>query len=320
MEREVLEEGPAVSVVVPAYNERGSLEELVGETGAALERVPHEILIVDDGSTDGTWEVVLDLAERFDRVRGVRLSSNQGKAAALAAGFADCRGGRVVTIDADLQDDPSEIPGMLAMMDSKDLDLVSGWKRRRKDPLGKRVLSRVFNGVVRATTGVGLHDFNCGLKAYRRAVVENLDLYGEMHRYTPVLAAQRGFRVGETRVNHRPRRHGESKYGAERIFRGFSDLVTVLFLGRYSFRPLHFFGGIGTLMALAGFVISVYLTVLRITGESIGRRPLLLMGVLLLVVGFQLVSIGLLGEMLLRYSGRAPYIVAERTEDRPLRR
>ena len=305
---------PLVSVVIPAYNEADSLRELAAETATALAGLDYEMVIVDDGSSDGTWNVVGDLAAAGP-VQGIRLSSNQGKAAALAAGFAACRGSFVATMDADLQDDPSEIPLMMALADGEGYDLVSGWKRKRRDPAGKRLPSRLFNLVVRLTTGVRLHDFNCGLKVYRRKVTDNLELYGEMHRYTPVLASHQGFRIGEKAVNHRERKHGRTKYGASRYFRGFSDLLTVLFLHRYSFRPLHFFGGIGTLLALAGFGISAYMSVLWFSGESIGRRPLLLLGVLLLVVGFQFVSLGLLGEMLLKLSRRRPFTIAERTSD-----
>jgi glycosyltransferase involved in cell wall biosynthesis len=311
------ESTPLVSVVVPAYNEAESLEELVRETAVALAGIPYEMIIVDDGSSDGTWEVLAGLSGSVP-LTGIRLSSNQGKAAALAAGFAQCRGQFVATMDADLQDDPAEIRPMIELADREGYDLVSGWKRKRLDPAGKRMPSRLFNLVVRMTTGVRLHDFNCGLKLYRRKVTDTLELYGEMHRYTPVLAAQQGFRIGEKAVNHRARKHGKTKYGLSRYFRGLSDLLTVLFLHRYSYRPLHFFGGIGALLALAGFVISAYMSVLWFAGEPIGRRPLLLLGVLLLVVGFQFVSLGLLGEMLLKLSSRKAFRIAEKTgEDDP---
>lgn len=312
---------PLVSIVVPSFNERDSLPELVDEISAAMGDTPYEVIIVDDGSTDGTWECVRELSgsgrSGSGRVRGLRFSVNSGKAAALAAGFSEAAGSYIATLDADLQDDPSEVLPMISMMEDEHLDLVSGWKKSRKDPIGKKLPSRFFNLTVRLTTGVGLHDFNCGLKVYRRRVIENLELYGEMHRYTPVLAAQKGFRVGEKVVNHRPRRHGRSKYGISRFFRGFSDLLTVLFLNRYSYRPLHFFGGIGTFLALVGLAISVYLTVVWFGGESIGGRPLLLLGVLLLVVGFQFISLGLLGEMLLKLSRRSSFQILERTGQEP---
>lgn len=304
---------PDVSIVVPAFNEEESISELVQEIDECMEGMQYEIIAIDDGSTDNTWERIISLSSRFP-LKGLKLSSNQGKAAALAAGFEKSSGKYVVTIDADLQDDPLEIPEMIRLMEEKNYDLVNGWKKNRKDPAGKTLPSRLFNLTVKLTTGVKLHDFNCGLKVYRNNVVRNLELYGEMHRYTPVLAAQQGFSVGEKVVNHRPRKYGKTKYGIARFFRGFSDLLTVLFLHRYSYRPLHFFGGIGTLLTLVGFGISAYMTVLWFGGEPIGRRPLLLLGVLLLVVGFQFISLGLLGEMLLKLSSRKSFIISERTE------
>jgi len=307
-----------VSVVVPAYNEEESLPELVDEIRRAMAGVPFEIIIVDDGSTDATWQRIRDLSSRYP-VTGLRFSVNSGKAAALAAGFSRSTGDYVATLDADLQDDPSEITGIISLMEERGYDLVSGWKKDRKDPMGKRLPSRFFNLTVRLTTGVRLHDFNCGLKVYRRKVIENIELYGEMHRYTPVLAAQKGFSIGEKVVNHRPRKYGTTKYGLARFFRGFSDLLTVLFLNRYSYRPLHFFGGIGTFLALIGLAISVYLTVLWFGGEAIGGRPLLLLGVLLLVVGIQFISLGLLGEMVLKLSRRSSFQILEKTGSEPRR-
>lgn len=311
-EREDPSAGPDLSIVVPAYNEAESLPELVEEIARSMGSMSWELIIVDDGSTDDTWKTITALSSRRE-LTGLRFSANSGKADALAAGFRESRGRFVATMDADLQDDPSEIPGIVDLMREKGYDLVSGWKKKRKDPLGKRLPSRLFNLTVRLTTGVRLHDFNCGLKVYRREVVDNIELYGEMHRYTPVLAAQKGFRVGEKAVNHRPRKFGRTKYGMSRFFRGFSDLLTVLFLNRYSYRPLHFFGGIGTFLTVAGLGISVYMTVLWFGGQSIGRRPLLLLGILLLVVGVQFISLGLLGEMLLKLSGRRSLNILEKT-------
>ena len=304
---------PDVSIVIPAFNEEESISELAREISECMKDVLYEIIVIDDGSTDGTWERIQELSSRFP-LKGLKLSSNQGKAAALAAGFAESSGKYVVTMDADLQDDPAEINEMIRLMEEKNYDLVSGWKKDRKDPAAKTLPSKLFNLTVKLTTGVKLHDFNCGLKVYRNNVVKNLELYGEMHRYTPVLAAQQGFSVGEKVVHHRPRKYGKTKYGVARFFRGFSDLLTVLFLHRYSYRPLHFFGAIGTLLTLTGFGISAYMTVLWFGGEPIGRRPLLLLGVLLLVVGFQFISLGLLGEMLLKLSGRKSFVILERAE------
>jgi glycosyltransferase involved in cell wall biosynthesis len=302
-----------ITVVIPAYNEAESLPELLEEVKNTLEERDWNAVIIDDGSSDKTWKVVTDLSTRYP-LKGLRFGVNRGKAAALAAGFNYADGEFIATLDADLQDDPAEILPMIELMKHNGFDLVSGWKKVRHDPAGKRLPSKLFNGVVGLTTGIHLHDFNCGLKVYRSAAAKTLDLYGEMHRYTPVLAFRNGFKVGEKAVNHRVRKHGYSKYGIARFFRGYTDLITVLFLGRYSFRPLHFFGGIGTVLSFAGFVINVYLSVLWIGGEAIGRRPLLLMGVFLMLAGFQFISMGLLGEMILRFNPRKPYTITSQTK------
>ena len=227
----------------------------------------------------------------------VRLRRNFGKAAALQAGFLEARGDTIVTIDADLQDDPSEIPALLAKLD-EGFDLVSGWKTRRNDPFLRRLFSRVFNWTTGLISGVRLHDVNCGLKAYRAEVLEGMRLYGELHRFIPVLASYQGYRVAEIPVNHRARQHGRSRYGPERYLRGFFDLLSVTFMGRYRYRPLHLFGGIGMLMVAVGFVILLYLTMLKLWGHGIGTRPLLTLGVLLEVVGIQFVSLGLISELI----------------------
>jgi glycosyltransferase involved in cell wall biosynthesis len=227
----------------------------------------------------------------------VRLRRNFGKAAALQAGFEAAAGDVVVTIDGDLQDDPAEIPRLLAKLD-EGFDLVSGWKTRRRDPLSRRLLSRLFNAVTGRLSGLRLHDLNCGLKAYRAEVVRGLRIYGELHRFIPVLAHYRGFRVAELPVNHRPREHGRSRYGMERYLRGFLDLLTVTFMGRYRHRPLHLFGGFGLVLGGAGSLVLLYLTVVKLAGEAIGHRPLLTLGVLLVVVGMQFLSLGLLSELI----------------------
>ena len=309
-----------VSVVVPVYNERESVrpltEELLGVLRGLGRRV--EVLFVDDGSTDGTSEILTDLATAEPEVGVVRLRRNFGKAAALMAGFREARGDAVVTIDGDLQDDPAEIPRLLAELEAG-ADLVSGWKRDRRDPWSKRAASKVFNGVTAKMSGIGLHDLNCGFKAYRAEVVRSLALTGDQYRYIPVLAADEGFRVTEIAVNHRPRRFGRSKYGLERYLRGFLDLMTILFVGRFSQRPMHLFGGLGVVFLAVGIVICAYLTVLRILGESIGTRPLLLLGVLLIVVGVQLFTIGLVSEMLQRYHLRPQDDEARSRVERVLR-
>lgn len=309
--------GHLLSIVVPAFNEAESIPELVAETAAALSGRDWEMIIIDDGSTDSTWEEIRRAASSHP-VTGLRFGRNHGKAAALSAGFAAARGAVIATMDADLQDDPSEIPELADLLARSGSGVVSGWKRERRDPPSKRLPSRFFNAVVRRATGIPLHDFNCGLKVYRAEAARRIDLYGEMHRYTPVLVSQLGWTAAEKPVNHRPRRHGRSKYGPARFFRGYADLLTVLFLHRYSFRPLHFFGGIGTTLFVGGLGVSLYLTLLKIlTGASIGRRPLLLLGVFLMMIGFQFVSLGLLGEMQLRLlPGKRLYTVVE-TAGRP---
>ncbi len=288
-----------ISIVVPVYNEERSVALLYDELQAALDPLGHtwEVVFADDGSTDGSLTALTRLYAAHDNVRVVRLRRNFGKAAALAAGFAQARGDVVVTIDADLQDDPAEIPRLLVKLE-EGFDLVSGWKARRRDPLSRRTFSRVFNRVVGWMSGVRLHDMNCGLKAYRAEVVRGLPLYGELHRFLPVLAHQRGFRIAELPVNHRPREYGGSRYGVERYLRGFLDLLTVSFIGRYRYRPLHLFGGLGLVLGLIGLGTLVYLTVLKAQGHAIGQRPLLTLGVLLVVVGLQFFSLGLLGEMI----------------------
>ena len=297
-----------LSVVVPVHNEEASVQELLEELERALEplAVPWEAVFVDDGSTDSTFAALARLHETRAGVRVVRLRRNFGKSAALAAGFAQAEGDVVVTIDGDLQDDPAEIPALLVKLE-EGFDLVSGWKRTRRDPLTRRAFSRLFNASVRMVSGVRLHDMNCGLKAYRAEVLRGLPLYGELHRFLPLLAYQRGFRVAEVPVTHRPRRHGQSRYGMERYARGFLDLLTVSFIGRYRHRPLHLFGGLGLALGALGFGLLAYLTILKIEGESIGQRPLLTLGVLLVVVGLQLFSLGLITELITsRHEERIP--------------
>ena len=288
-----------ISVVVPLLNEEHTLETLYEEIARALDsqEQPFEVIFVDDGSTDGSMAVLSELIARTTNVVVVRFRRNFGKAAALQAGFLEARGDVVVTIDADLQDDPAEIPQLLAKLD-EGFDLVSGWKTRRNDPWTRRLFSRMFNRATAVISGVRLHDVNCGLKAYRTEVLRGMRLYGELHRFIPVLASYNGFRIAEIPVNHRARQFGRSRYGSERYLRGFFDLLSVTFMGRYRHRPLHLFGGLGVLMGAVGFVVLLYLTVLKIWGHSIGQRPLLTLGVLLVVVGIQLVSLGLLSELI----------------------
>ncbi len=288
-----------VSVVVPVHNEERSVALLADELDSALQPLgrPWETIFVDDGSTDGSHAALTRLHAAYENVVVVRLRRNFGKATALAAGFAAARGTVIVTIDGDLQDDPAEIPKLLVKLE-EGFDLVSGWKTRRRDPLPRRVLSRVFNRVSGWISGVQLHDMNCGLKAYRAEVVRGLRLYGELHRFIPVLAHHRGYRLAEVPVNHRPRDYGRSRYGPERYLRGFLDLLTVSFIGRYRHRPLHLFGGLGLVLSTAGLGILVYLTIVKAMGHAIGGRPLLILGVLLVVVGIQVFSLGLITELI----------------------
>jgi glycosyltransferase involved in cell wall biosynthesis len=288
-----------ISVVVPVHNEERSVALLLDELDSALEPLgtPWEAVFVDDGSTDGSYAALTRLHSARTNVTVVRLRRNFGKAAALAAGFGQARGDVIVTIDGDLQDDPAEIPRLLVKLE-EGYDLVSGWKSRRRDPLRRRVLSRLFNAVAGWVSGVPLHDINCGLKAYRADVVRGLRLYGELHRFIPVLAHHRGYRIAELPVNHRPREHGRSRYGLERYLRGFLDLLTVSFIGRYRHRPLHLFGGLGLALSAAGTGILVYLTIVKAIGHAIGGRPLLILGVLLVVVGIQVFSLGLITELI----------------------
>jgi len=306
---------PDVSVVIPALDEENTIEPLAEQIGSVLEALgkDYEIVFVDDGSTDGTFERVRVLHERDGRIKGIRFRGNFGKSEALTAGFDASRGKVIVTMDADLQDDPEEIPRFLETI-QQGYDLVSGWKKQRQDPLGKRIPSLIFNRITSWVSGIKLHDFNCGFKAYRRELVEELDIYGELHRYIPALAGQRRFRIAEIPVRHHPRRHGRSKYGWERFTRGLLDLITILFLTNYLRRPAHLFGTTGLALGGTGFLICMYMTVLWFLGQRpIGNRPLLLLGILLLITGVQFVSIGLLGELINRFnsSGKPEYSVIE---------
>jgi glycosyltransferase involved in cell wall biosynthesis len=289
-----------VTVLVPVLDEAGTVRELASRVATVLDGLGHsfEIVFVDDGSRDGTPDRVREAREADPRVKLVRLRRNFGKSAALSAGFDQARGRVIITMDGDLQDDPDEIPRFLAVLEEKELDLVSGWKRRRHDPVSKTLPSRLFNWVTRELAQVDLHDFNCGFKAYRREVLAEIAVYGELHRYIPVLASRRGFAVGEIEVTHHPRRHGTSKYGWDRFYNGLLDLITVLFITRYTRRPLHLFGAIGLLLLASGFGIDSYLAILWFGGTHLGNRPLLQLGVLLMVLGIQVLTTGLIGEMI----------------------
>ncbi|MER7079490.1 dolichol-phosphate mannosyltransferase [Saccharopolyspora kobensis] len=313
---------PQVSLLAPAKNEQENLPELFAQISEAMQQQDRswELVVVDDGSTDGSWQVISEHAARDPRIRGIRLRRNFGKAAALAAGVAEVRGELLVTLDADLQDDPAEIPRLLAELDAG-ADLVSGHKANRQDPLGKRLPSKVFNWFTGLITGLKLSDHNCGLKAARTEVYRRVPLYGELHRYIPALAHQLGYRVAELPVHHRPRLHGKSKYGLERYLRGALDLLTVVALTRYGRRPAHLFGGLGMLAGTIGTLILLYLTgVWLFTDQPIGTRPLLTLGILLEIFAVQMISVGLLAELVLHRTGRdrdVDVLVADQTPATP---
>ena len=292
---------PRLSIVIPVLDEEGSIPELVERIRSVCDGAgfSFEVLLIDDGSTDETWDVITEMHQRDARVAGLRFRRNYGKSAALALGFERARGRYVVTMDGDLQDDPAEIPGLIALLETG-YDLVSGWKKKRQDPISKTVPSRFFNLVTRRIAGIPLHDFNCGLKAYRQDVVKSVKVYGELHRYIPLLAKWEGFdRITEKEVQHHPRRHGRTKFGLERFLRGFLDLLSVTFLTRFASRPMHFFGTFGTLAFLGGFVISLWISIDKLFfGHPIGDRPLLLLGIALILVGVQMFTTGLIGQMI----------------------
>lgn len=296
-----------VSIVIPVMNEEGSLPELYQRVTEVMLRLgkSYEIVFIDDGSRDASFQHMAAFHHEDQRVQAVRFRRNFGKTAALSAGFARANGRIMITMDADLQDDPTEIPRFLSKLD-EGYDLVSGWKKKRNDPISKTLPSRVFNAMVSSTTGIPLHDFNNGFKAYRRVVTDELKLYGELHRFIPVLAYWKGYGVAEIEVKHHPRKHGVSKFGASRFAKGMLDFMLVLFLTRFMQRPLRLFGMVGFSLFAVGFVTALYLTVLKVFGGySIGTRPLLTFAVLLIVTGVQMFSLGLIGEMQRHFSFRS---------------
>jgi len=288
-----------ISIVVPLLNENDSLVELTERVIEQLKKLqnPFEIIFIDDGSDDGSFETLVELKKAYQEIKIIRFRKNFGKSAALSEGFSRAQGKFVITMDADLQDDPSEIPNLIAEL-KNGFDLVSGWKKKRNDPISKKVPSKLFNATTRFLTGIQIHDFNCGLKAYRSEVIKAIPVYGELHRYLPVLAHWQGFEVGEIAVEHHARKHGKTKFGMRRYLSGFFDLLTVLFITRYRQKPLHLFGLFGLICVFFGFIISLYLTILWFQGHGIGQRPLLFLGVLLIIVGVQSFSLGLIGDML----------------------
>jgi len=288
------------SYIIPLYNEEGSISELYNKlkkVALALSST-HELIFIDDGSTDNSYTMLENLYKNDPHVLLIRLRQNSGKSVALNEGFLASKGDFVITLDADLQDDPSEIENLVKKLE-EGYDVVSSWKKDRKDPLSKTLPSKIFNFIVKKFSGIPLHDFNSGLKAYKREAIESLDLYGELHRFIPVILANFGFKVTEIPVIHHERKYGVSKYGWSRIPKGFFDFITVLFLTKFAMHPLHLFGSIGIILTMLGFVFGAYLTILRFSGETIGGRPLLFLTMLLIVSGFQFVFTGLLAEMIL---------------------
>ena len=316
---------PDISVVVPLYNEAESLPELVAWIDRVAEGhgLSYEAILVDDGSSDASWEEVERLKTRYPALRGIRFARNYGKSAALYCGFAAAAGEVVVTMDADLQDSPDEIPELRRMILEEGYDLVSGWKRKRHDPVGKRWPSKFFNWTARAATGIRLHDFNCGLKAYRSKVVKSIEVYGEMHRFIPVLARQAGFRhIGEKVVDHHARKYGRSKFGMERMVKGYLDLITVLFMSHFGRSPMYFFGGLGTLMFLLGGGTTVWIIVGKLWKQAhalplrpVTEQTLFYLAILAVILGVQLFLAGFLGELINRGSSDRNKYLIDKTLD-----
>ena len=308
-----------ISVVVPLFNEAESLPELVAwiDRVARENSLSYEVIMVNDGSTDGSWEVVKELSTKYPAVKGISFMRNYGKSPALYSGFEVASGEVVFTMDADLQDSPDEIPEMRRMILEEGYDLVSGWKRKRYDPIGKRWPSKFFNLTARIMSGIRLHDFNCGLKAYRLKVVKSIEVYGEMHRYMPILAKHAGFkRIGEKVVEHRERKYGYSKFGLERMIKGYLDLISVTFMSHFGRSPMYLFGGLGTFMFLAGFVAIVWIVVEKfMCGIPVTNQPLFYFSLTTVVLGVQLFLSGFLGELINRRSSdRNSYLIDERIE------
>ena len=309
-----------VSVVVPLYNEEESLRELVAwiDRVATASKLSYEVIMIDDGSSDGSWAEVEQLKEKYPAVKGIRFARNYGKSAALYCGFAEAEGEVVITMDADLQDSPDEIPELYRMIMEEGYDLVSGWKKKRYDPANKRLPSKFFNWTARVVSGIKLHDFNCGLKAYRRRVVKSIEVYGEMHRYIPILAKHAGFkRIGEKVVKHQERKYGVSKFGMERMVKGYLDLITVSFMSHFGRSPMYFFGSLGTIMFLLGGGTTVWVIADKLYKQfnglplrAVTDQPLFFVAILAVILGVQLFLAGFLGELINRNSSdRNTYLI-----------
>jgi len=312
-----------VSIVVPLFNEDESLEELCAWIRRVVDQdqLSCEIILVDDGSTDRSWEVIQTLHAQDPCVKGIKFQRNYGKSAALNEGFKAARGEIVITMDADMQDSPDEIPALRKMILGEHYDLVSGWKKTRHDPISKTIPSKFFNWVTSKVSRIKLHDFNCGLKAYRLKVVKSIEVYGEMHRYIPVIAKWSGFnRIGEKMVEHRPRKYGKTKFGFERFINGFLDLASITFVSKYGKRPMHFFGTWGTLSFLVGLIMSIYLIITRLKHPEIGlsNRPPFYIALTVMIIGSQLFLTGFVAELISRNaSGRNYYLIEDRIGMKP---
>jgi glycosyltransferase involved in cell wall biosynthesis len=314
-----------ISIVIPVFNEEESLPELtqwINRVMAIHPLLSYEILMIDDGSSDDSWEIIEELSKQHIQLKGIKFSRNYGKSAALHTGFKHSKGEVVITMDADMQDSPDEIPGLYDMIVKEGYDIVSGWKKKRHDPISKTIPSKFFNFVTRKISGIKLHDFNCGLKAYRSKVVKNIEVYGEMHRYIPVIAKWNGFRkIGEKVVQHRARKYGETKYGLERFLYGFLDLLSITFVSKFKKSPMHFFGAFGTLSFIAGFFITIYIIARKfyeihnqMPVREITDQPLFFLALVALIVGVQLFLAGFVGEMITMNSPKKiDYIVEEET-------
>ncbi len=308
-----------ISLVIPLLNEEESLPELLSWIDKVMKEhnYSYEVVLVDDGSRDGSWKLIEEQSQANPSIKGIRFKRNYGKSAALNSGFAVVSGDVVITMDADLQDSPDEIPGLYKMIMEDGYDLVSGWKKKRHDPMGKTIPSKFFNRVTRIMSGIKLHDFNCGLKAYKLDLVQSIEVYGEMHRYIPVIAKWAGFtNIGEKVVVHQERKYGKTKFGMERFIKGFLDLLSITFVTRFAKKPMHFFGSIGTIFFFAGGIISVWIIlekVLRIAKRDVVEQPLFYLALLAMVVGVQLFLAGFLAEMISRTSvDRDKYIIQSR--------
>jgi len=303
-----------ISIVIPVYNEEESLPELTQWISRVMfeHSYSYEIIFINDGSTDRSWDVITELGKQNGNVKAIGFTRNYGKSAALDVGFNKAAGEVVITMDADLQDSPDEIPGLYDMIINEGYDIVSGWKKERYDPISKTIPSKFFNGVTSSISGISLHDFNCGLKAYKNKVVKNINVYGEMHRYIPLIAKWNGFnKIGEKVVEHRPRKYGTTKFGMERFINGFLDLMSVSFVNRYKRNPMHFFGVFGILSFITGFVITMYLIFEKIYGlrqgifvREITDQPLFFLALVALIIGVQLFLTGFLAEMMTSNNAR----------------